>query len=122
MKTKIKLLTVFLAITAIAGCNSTDQSNQESAMKAEGQNQTVATKKLTAEELDDLANNTDFTPAELKAAAKALGYKCTFYAVTGSRIKQKVCSTQEQRDVLAEAARRLMQDFNRSGMAPPAGG
>jgi len=116
---KVTILTVFLTLTALAGCGSTAEKNQESAVAVNNQNQTSTTQKLTDKELDELAKNTNFTPAQLKAAAKKLGYKCTFFAVTGSRIKQKLCSTQQQRDVRAEAAKRYIQDFSRSSMAAP---
>jgi cytochrome c556 len=118
---KIKILSVFIALAVLAGCGSTAQNNQESNATVNSQNPTKASQKLTDAELEELAKKTDFTPEELKAAAKSLGYKCTFYAVTGSRLKHKLCSTQEQRDVLAEAARRYMQDFYRSSMTSPTG-
>ncbi|MGB2740240.1 MAG: hypothetical protein WBC60_06745 [Cognaticolwellia sp.] len=116
---KIKIITVFLTITALAGCTSTVDKNQESAASIKSESKTNSAQKLTSKELDELARNTDFTPAELKAAAKKLGYKCSFSASTGSRIKKKVCSTQQQRDVRAEAAKRYMRDLSNSGMTAP---
>lgn len=111
---KMKVLTLFLTLAALAGCTSTAEKNQENtaslnSQKAEGQN-------ITTKELEELASKTDFTPAQLKAAAKSIGYKCTFAPSTGTRLKKKVCSTQQQRDVRAEAAKRLMRTMTKSSM------
>ena len=113
---KIKTLTVFVALIALVGCTSTAEKSQTAAASVESH--TNAEQKLTSKELEHLAKNTNFTPAELKAAAKKLGYKCSFFAVTGSRIKQKVCSTKQQRDVRAEAAKHYLRNIQSPNIAP----
>ena len=115
---KIKTIAVLLTLTAMAGCNSTAEKKQENVAPAVSNIQANVDQRLTDKELDALAKNTNFTPAELKAAAKKLGYKCTFFATTGSRIKQKVCSTKQQRDVRAEAAKHYLRNIQSPNIAP----
>jgi len=102
---KVKIIVALLTIASVAGCTSTTESNQASAAPAEIQNKIDTGENLTDKELNELARKTDFSSAQLKQAARNLGYKCSFHAVTSSHIKKKVCSTQQQRDVRVAAAR-----------------
>ncbi len=90
--------TVFYLIVAffLTGCNSTSNTDDST----HSQSQT-----LTDSELQALANKTKFTAAELKAAADKLGFRCSHKPKTGSRIKKKVCTSEQQRLVREEARR-----------------
>lgn len=113
---KIKTFTLLLTLAALGGCTSTAENNQESTAAINNQSTSASGNNLTSQELDELASKTNFTPAQLKAAAKSIGYKCTFTSSTGSRLKKKICSTQQQREVRAEAAKRLMRTMSKSSM------
>lgn len=102
---KIKIAVTLITIATLAACTSTVTQDQASTVPAEIQNKIKANTPLTDKELKKLVENTKFTTAQLKDAAKSLGYRCTSVVVTGSHMKKKICSTQQQRDVLAEATR-----------------
>mgnify|MGYP005993276137 CR=1 FL=1 len=114
---KIRIFTLLLTLAALGGCTSTDENNQENTAATNTQNTSTGGNNLTDKELDELASKTNFTPAQLKAAAKSIGYKCSLTVTTGSRLKKKVCSTKQQRDVRAEAAKRLMRTMSKSSMS-----
>ncbi len=113
-----EIIAVLLTIVAVTGCTSTATPEQASAAPTNIKNKIKTGEELTAKELDELAGKTNFTATQLKKAAKNLGYRCSYYAVTGSHIKQKVCSTQEQRDVRAEAAKSYIRDITSSNTVP----
>ena len=50
-----------------------------------------------------------------------LGLKCTTMAVTGTRIRRKVCTTAAQREQQRQQARRMMEGRSGSGTAPATG-
>ena len=111
-------MAALITITALAGCTSSATSEQAKGASTEIKNKINTGEQLTNEELNELAGKTNFTATQLKKAAKNLGYKCTYFAVTGSHIKQKVCSTQQQRDVRAEAAKSYIRDITSSNTVP----
>lgn len=45
-----------------------------------------------------------------------LGYRCTFVANTGSRIKRRVCTTEAQRDAMRKQGRDYMNQFGKGGV------
>jgi hypothetical protein len=115
---KSKIMIVLITITLLVGCTSTATLEQADAAPTEIKNKINTGKKLTDKELSELAGKTNFTAAQLKKAAKKLGYRCSYFVVTGSHIKQKICSTQQQRDVRAEAAKSYVQNISRSNTVP----
>jgi hypothetical protein len=115
---KIQMIAALITIASLAGCASTATSDQANAAPAEIKNKINTGEKLTDKELDELAGKTNFTATQLKKAAKKLGYRCSYFVVTGSHIKQKICSTKQQRDVRAEAAKSYVQDISRSNTVP----
>jgi len=106
---KIKIITVFLTLTALAACTSTSENTQESAASVNSGSKA------------NVAKVPNFNSEGLKWATEKLGYKCSYEAVTGSRLKQKVCSTKQERDELAEAAKRYMRESSTSSIAAPRG-
>lgn len=105
-----KLLSVLALSVVMVGCNSTTNEQEQTASVNETQK---GLQQLSDAELEALAKQTNFTAAELKAAANALGFKCSVTPKTGSRIKKKVCSSEQQRLARAEA-RRSFVERNRS--------
>lgn len=115
---KVQMIAALITIASLAGCTSTATPEQAKAAPAEIKNKIKTGEQLTNEELNELAGKTDFTATQLKKAAKNLGYRCSYFAVTGSHIKQKICSTQQQRDVRAEAAKSYVRDIASSNTVP----
>ena len=109
---KVKTIVALLTIASLAACTSTTETAQVSGAPAKITNKINAGEKLTDKELNELAKKANFSSAQLKQAAKNLGYRCTFHSVTSSHIKKKVCSTQQQRDVRAEAAKTYLKHVN----------
>jgi len=107
---KMKIIVALIAVASLAGCTSTTKPDQTSAVSVEIRDKMDAGTRLSNKELKELAEKTNFTMAQLKAAAKKLGYKCTYHAKTGTHLKKKVCSTKEQRVVRAAAAKTYMQE------------
>jgi hypothetical protein len=64
---------------------------------------------LTEKEIHFLEKTTGFTLAQLKEAGKKLGYKRILSPVVVSHIKNKICSTQQQRSMHAGAAKMYTQ-------------
>jgi len=100
---KALILGALVVVTSIAGCSSTN--NDESSGK-----------QMTTTELDKIASNSSFTSKQLRDAAKELGYRCDLVAKTGSHMKKKLCSTQQQRDVMEAAARQRIRDMEKTGI------
>jgi hypothetical protein len=117
---KINFIVALLAISSLVSCTSTTETSQLSGAPAEINNKLDAGEKLTDEELKELAGTADFTALQLREAARNLGYRCTFFAVTGTHIKQKYCTTQQQRDVRAAAAKTYVRNIV-SANTPPLG-
>jgi len=92
-----------LVVISMAGCTSSAETE-------------VSGKQMTAAELDKMAKNTSFTAKQLRVAANDLGYRCDMVAKTGSHMKKKLCSTQQQRDVMEEAARQRIKDMEKTGI------
>jgi bacterioferritin-associated ferredoxin len=67
----------------------------------------------TDEEIKEVIQETEFTSKQLTKAVKGLGYRCSMVARTGTRVKKKVCTTKQQREVLAEAAKQYLRDVRR---------
>jgi len=99
---------LLIAVTFITGCQSTAEVEQVN-VATDNQSKTsqvssVTEAKRASNEVSTLVES-DFTDKQLKLAAKELGYRCSMEALTGTRIKKKVCSTEQQRAVLARALR-----------------
>jgi hypothetical protein len=101
---------MLLGIASLIGCTSTENSEQANGTPAEFNSKIQKGDTLTSSELAEFARKTNFTGEQLQAAAKKIGYKCTFSAQVGSRLRKKECSTQQQRDVRAEAARAFLDN------------
>lgn len=94
MKHVFKAALVALSLATVVGCQSTaDNSSAE-----------TATANATQGEKATL------TKTQLKAAMKELGYKCSFEKRTGSNLKKKVCSTEEQREARRLASQKMLQE------------
>jgi hypothetical protein len=115
---KVNFIVALLTIASLAACTSTTETSQVSGTPAGITNKIDSGEKLTDKDLNELAGKANFSAAQLKAAAKNLGYKCSFFAVTGSHIKKKVCTTQQQRDVRAEAAKAYVRNITSANTAP----
>jgi uncharacterized protein YcfL len=105
---KIIIALTLLATTLLFGCSSTDDKKTQDSQVRITQNKESGTN-VSEKEFEELAKNSQFTTEQLRSAANSLGYKCTLYKVTGSRIKKKLCTTKQQREVREEAARELLR-------------
>lgn len=105
---KIIIALTLLATTLLYGCSSTDDKKTQDSQVIITQNKESGTN-VSEKEFEELAKNSQFTTKQLRSAANSLGYKCTLYKVTGSRIKKKLCTTKQQREVREEAARELLR-------------
>jgi len=111
-------IVVLLTLTTLAGCASTADLSQANAASSEIKSKLDSGKELTDKEITELAGKANFSATQLKKAAKKLGYKCTYFASTGTHIKKKICSTQQQRDVRAEAAKAYVSHITSANRAP----
>jgi hypothetical protein len=100
-----KFIIGLLTVAALAGCTSTANVEQASAAPAEIMDKVMSGRQLTSDEIKVLGDTTKFTAMQLREAGKSLGFRCSFFKVTGTHIKNKICSTQQQRDVRAAAAK-----------------
>jgi len=105
---KTSTIIALLVIASISACKSTHSLTTSKNDSLQRGNLVKAGDVLSAKELERLAEKTDFTSEQLKVAINALGYRCTYHEFTGSRIKRRLCSTQQQRDIRTEAAKRFM--------------
>ena len=112
MKVKFKFTAAFLLASLLFGCSSTNNENQKGTTvnATNGHNELEFGTNVSKAEFEELAKNSEFTAEQLKAAANSLGYRCSLYKVTGSRIKKKLCSTRKQREVREEAAREILRN------------
>ena len=111
MELKFKLTAVLLA-SLLFGCSSTNNDREQGTTVnvTNDQNKLEFGTNISKTEFEELAKNSEFTAEQLQAAANSLGYRCSLYKVTGSRIKKKLCSTRKQREVREEAAREILRN------------
>lgn len=106
---KLKLTATVLLASFLFGCSSTN-NDRDQGTTANDQNKLEFGTNISKTEFEELAKNSEFTAEQLQAAANSLGYRCSLYKVTGSRIKKKLCSTRKQREVREEAAREILRN------------
>jgi len=85
-----------LFVIFLAGCNSTAETSAN-----------TSDNNLTKNDINGLAQKTEFSAAEISAAVKKLGLKCSLKKVTGSRISKKTCSSKQQRLAREQAKKNL---------------